>query len=1082
MKRLISLILALTLAFGLIPGALAADGPAVSSNIDDHFYINAGRFYHPIYSNLAYENGQYVRAEAIGSELVVETYDRNFNFLSGKSIPLELPVFGGVRMDTDYNFVVVGQDNLEEDDSVEVFRIIRYTKDWVKVDHASLFGANTYIPFDAGSLRFDRSGDILYIRTAHEMYDHGDGLHHQANVMIALRISDMTVTDELTEVLNRNYGYISHSFNQFVRVDGDTLLAVDHGDALPRSVVLIKYGRKAGEEQFYGRVSYVNALPIANSTGHYNDTGVSVGGFECSSTDYLIAGSAYDMSETVDLMYAHRNIFVTVTPKDNFTDEGTVLRWITNYSESDGVEVSPPHLLKLSADRFFLIWTEDGIAKYCFLNGRGELEGEITTHEGDLSDCVPILAGENIVWYVTDRSEPVFHKIELNPHVHSYEAAVTEPTCMDGGFTTYTCTECGHSYTADETAALGHDWGEWEAVQSPTCAENGTEQRACTRCGETESRTSDALGHHWESVVTAPTCTERGYTTHTCTRCGAATVDSYTEPTGHQEVLLEAKPATCTETGLNEGLICGVCGLVFKAQSETPALGHDLGEYEVTQPQSCVEDGLKEAHCSRCDYVDVQVIPADGNHNYCIEVEESRVEPTCTVDGSVQMKCACGEISPTPKILHAMGHHCPEWTVVREATCTRYGSMEAPCVNCDEFVDTKAIPMLGHLWDGGTVTTEPTDLTDGVMTYTCTREGCGDTYTEVIPALGHTHTPERVNAEECTCVWDGYTGDLICTGCGMVLEKGQVIEAPGHAYGHWELLGYPSAESSGFKQQICTVCGEGTSSGVMYPEEPHENGYDIVILDSKYSYTDTNITAAVAGHHVFLEISPREGYYVEAIYYGSSSEDVVIEEPRFYGDYLYFTMPEGDLYVQIVCRSILDDGRFQDVDPESFYYDPFLWALENNITNGLDASHFGPTAPCNRAQVVTFLWRAAGCPEPTSTENPFVDVKPGDFFHKAVLWAVENGITNGLDTTHFGPTASCNRAQVVTFLWRTMGRPGSYSARTPFTDVKAGDFYYEAVLWAVENGVTNGLSATEFGVNSVCNRAQIVTFLYRTFA
>lgn len=156
MKRIISLFLALVLVCGMVSAASAASGGAVSSNIDDHFYINAGRFYHPIYSNLAYENGQYVRAEAIGDELVVETYDRDFNFLSGKTIPLELPVFGGVRMDSDYNFVVVGQDNLNEDDSVEVFRIIRYTKDWQKVDHTSLFGANTYIPFDAGSLRFDR--------------------------------------------------------------------------------------------------------------------------------------------------------------------------------------------------------------------------------------------------------------------------------------------------------------------------------------------------------------------------------------------------------------------------------------------------------------------------------------------------------------------------------------------------------------------------------------------------------------------------------------------------------------------------------------------------------------------------------------------------------------------------------------------------------------------------------------------------------------------------------------------------------------------------------------------------------------
>ena len=172
---------------------------------------------------------------------------------------------------------------------------------------------------------------------------------------------------------------------------------------------------------------------------------------------------------------------------------------------------------------------------------------------------------------------------------------------------------------------------------------------------------------------------------------------------------------------------------------------------------------------------------------------------------------------------------------------------------------------------------------------------------------------------------------------------------------------------------------------------------------------------------------------------------------------------------------------FSDVLWDSFFYEPVLWALENNITTGTSATTFGPTGECLRAHVVTFLWRAAGCPEPTSTENPFVDVKEGDFFHKAVLWAVENGITNGVDATHFGPTVPCNRAQVVTFLYRAMQSPAVGTAACPFTDVVRGEWYEPAVLWAVENGITNGLSADTFGVETTCNRAQVVTFLYRTY-
>ena len=186
-----------------------------------------------------------------------------------------------------------------------------------------------------------------------------------------------------------------------------------------------------------------------------------------------------------------------------------------------------------------------------------------------------------------------------------------------------------------------------------------------------------------------------------------------------------------------------------------------------------------------------------------------------------------------------------------------------------------------------------------------------------------------------------------------------------------------------------------------------------------------------------------------------------------------------------VCRKrnveVVIPAIFSDVLPDVFYSDALDYGYDAGWVSGLTANTFGPGADCNRAQVVTFLWRSTGCPEPTATENPFVDVKDGDFFHKAVLWAVEKGITNGIDATHFGPNESCNRAQVVTFLYRAMQSPAFSTTDCPFTDVVAGEWYEPAVLWAVEKGITNGMSADTFGVNTVCNRAQVVTFLHRTY-
>ena len=175
------------------------------------------------------------------------------------------------------------------------------------------------------------------------------------------------------------------------------------------------------------------------------------------------------------------------------------------------------------------------------------------------------------------------------------------------------------------------------------------------------------------------------------------------------------------------------------------------------------------------------------------------------------------------------------------------------------------------------------------------------------------------------------------------------------------------------------------------------------------------------------------------------------------------------------------EGSFYDVQMDSWYEAPVEWAAEQGITNGATGDTFNPNGECLRAQVVTFLWRAAGCPEPKSSVNPFVDVKERDFYYKAVLWAVENGITTGADATHFNPAGVCNRAQIVTFLYRAFGSPAVDTKDLPFTDVPAASWCAAPVAWAVMNDITNGLSATSFGPETICNRAQVVTFLYRAY-
>ena len=185
--------------------------------------------------------------------------------------------------------------------------------------------------------------------------------------------------------------------------------------------------------------------------------------------------------------------------------------------------------------------------------------------------------------------------------------------------------------------------------------------------------------------------------------------------------------------------------------------------------------------------------------------------------------------------------------------------------------------------------------------------------------------------------------------------------------------------------------------------------------------------------------------------------------------------------LELALEQAVIELPFIDVAENAYYYNAVAWAVRNGITSGTSATTFGPDDKCTRAQVVTFLWRAAGSPEPQSTANPFVDVSSSDWFYKSVLWAKENGITSGMDASHFGPNESCTRAQVVTFLYSDFGKPDVSGIDNPFSDVAADAWYAAPVLWAVENGITSGIGGGLFGVDNACTRAQIVTFLYKAY-
>ena len=230
------------------------------------------------------------------------------------------------------------------------------------------------------------------------------------------------------------------------------------------------------------------------------------------------------------------------------------------------------------------------------------------------------------------------------------------------------------------------------------------------------------------------------------------------------------------------------------------------------------------------------------------------------------------------------------------------------------------------------------------------------------------------------------------------------------------------------------------------------------------------------GETVTVTATPEEGYAVGEIIVTDKNGNPVKVTDNGNGTYS-FTQPAADVTIKVVFKDATV-VPFTDVPADEYYYNAVQWAVRNGITNGTSDTTFSPNAPCTRGQVVTFLWRAAGCPTINGSEMPFTDVEEGSYYETAVLWAVENGITNGTSETTFSPDAACSRAQFATLLWRSQGMPDADTAN-PFTDVAEDAYYTDAVLWVAENGITEGTSETTFSPDADCTRGQTVTFLYR---
>ncbi len=822
-KRMLSIVLSGAMAVSTAVSAGSFSAFAVAqcvaysgSNVNDQDYV---QWSDTVKSYLTVcDNGNYMRVQsgAIKGKLLVEYYSSDFEPLSTKLIDNELPIFGAFYDSGNNYYVLSGQENPKQNDSLEVFRITKYDKNWNKIKSCGLYGANTTVPFDAGSARMTHSGDHLLVRTCHEMYKSSDGNNHQANVTIEVDMPSMTITDSYTGVMNVDYGYVSHSFNQFIKTDGNHIVALDHGDAHPRSAVLVKYNSDFTTGKFFPsyfeQVSNIDVVTYPEYTaGHYNYTGAAIGGFDVSSSSYIVAQS------TVDLDYINtsetRNVYVSAVSKDLSTNK---LNKITSYAEGTD-SASAPQLVKINNNSFLLLWARDTKVSCVKLNADGTVNGSIHTFEGSLSDCQPVIKNGRAVWYVYDKNNVTFNSLNLSnlddiktidvKTGHDYETKYASKT---DGTVTQTCKSCGYvnkftvptsttvywrtdlsntsfsSVLSKTQFSVGDSIDFWlyddtdytvefsdRSMVSVNKLENyANDIRRITfknggsltvkiyptynpSVAKTYKFTCGCTSHTYGSAVITkqPTCTSEGTKTKTCTQCGATVTETIAK-LSHSYTATVVAP-TCTTNGYTLHK-CSVCGTSYK-DSTTKAIGHSYGNSVVTKQPTCTSEGTKTKTCTKCNARVTETIPKTS-HKYADTV----VAPTCTTDGYTLHKCSvCG---------------------------TSYKGNT-----------TKAT---GHSYGNSVVTKQPTCTSEGTKIKTCTK--CNVTVTEKLPAKGHTAVTDK--GYPATCTTAGKTDGSHCSVCNTVIKVQTVIYATGHKSSGWIVDKAASIGVKGSKHKECTVC------------------------------------------------------------------------------------------------------------------------------------------------------------------------------------------------------------------------------------------------------------------------------------
>ena len=784
-----------------------------------------------LYAN---ENRTFTRVEFMedNSYILVENFDEDLNVLSYKQIELDLPLFGGIYIGENYNFIVTGQYNTNESDDVEVIRTTRYTKNWEPDGYTGIYGAFTTEPFKANKVTFAEVGDYLYVRTSHTMYKTSDEVNHQCSLMYQVHVPTMTLiegphSDDAWSYANPCY--VAHCFGSQLLTDDDSLLSLDIGDGYPRALVLSKFRVPATENDCLYDFANYDRTSILNIYGRagYNYTGVKMAGVASSDNYYLVAGASEDQTRMLDYQQAS-NIFVSVVPKDFSDNTQTEFKWITDYEWTENDEMIDlfgvsrvPKFVKISNNCFLLMWEKlenDNHVYYTFIDGSGNQISEIYCDEAQLSTCEPIVSNNKVVWYSAySGMHPVFYWIDIDAPETIHGKSVCRAT---------------------------HNFADAISNNQPK-----NFNISCLYCNRKEEQTMPALDDQGYQLVYEGNCMEPdvyNYNFHVDLKTFSTnsfdatfTVTGNYRPDNHDFSIRQTLDSPGCETPGHVQLICSRCGATGNIE-ETPPIGHDWedpqftfsddylsatarrycrhGHYSdtkeatvekwVKKEPTCAEDGIF-AYTATVEFdgetfTKTVYTPGEPRTNDHTPGEPELVgsePPTCSSSGynSYIIRCTvCDEIIDTQYEVVPPVPHTPADPVVEnlvEPTCTEPGQYDLVtyCSVCGVQMERARVytQPLGHDYQG--IVTDPTCTEDGYTTHTCTR--CGDTYVDTpTPAIGH-------NWGEVSFTWNGVESAIASRTCENNSEHHESVEAVITS----EVTQEPTPEEDGIRLYIATA-------------------------------------------------------------------------------------------------------------------------------------------------------------------------------------------------------------------------------------------------------------------------------------